>query len=141
MVQNPPKGHNRVTPYLLYEDADAALRWLSEAFGLKERWAARGENGRVVHAEMTFHGEVIMLGEPGDDFQSPSKTGGSPVLIHLYVDDVDEHHEVAKAAGAKITNELTDQEYGDRSYGAEDLEGHSWYFAQHIKDVEWSAPS
>ena len=140
MVQNPPEGQNRVTPYLLYEDAGAALGWLGRAFGLEERRAFRDDDGRVVHAEMTYGGEVIMLASPGGDFQSPAKTGGSPVLIHLYVDDVDKHYEVAKDAGAKIAGEPTDQEYGDRSYGAEDLEGHTWYFAQHVEDVDFGAP-
>ena len=139
MVQNPPEGQNRVTPYLLYEDGDAALKFLADAFGLVERQVFKDNDGRVVHAEMTYEGEVVMLGEPGDDFKSPAKAGGSPVLIHLYVDDVDKHLEVATAAGAKITREIADQEYGDRSYGAEDPEGHQWYFAQHIKDVDWSA--
>src|SRR5688500_5063126 len=113
MVQNPPEGQNRVTPYLLYEDAGAALKFLDDAFGLTERQVFKDNDGRVVHAEMTFEGETLMLGEPGDDFKSPAKAGASPVLIHLYVDDVDKHHEIAKAAGAKITRELADQEYGD----------------------------
>ena len=139
MVQNPPEGHNRVTPYLLYDDADAALRWLGDAFGLVQRQVFRDDGGRVVHAEMTYEGEVIMLASPGDGYKNPATQGGATVLIHLYVDDVDKHHEIAKAAGAKITSELADQEYGDRSYGAEDPEGHSWYFAQHVKDVDWGA--
>lgn len=139
MVQNPPEGQNRVTPYLLYEDASSALKFLVDAFGLEERAVYKNDDGRVAHAEMIFEGETIMLGEPGGDFKSPARTGGSPVLIHLYVDDVDKHLEVAKAAGAKVTSEIADQDYGDRSYGAEDPEGHQWYFAQHVKDVDWSA--
>ena len=139
MVQNPPEGQNRVAPYLLYEDAASALTFLSDAFGLKERAAFKNEEGRVVHAEMTYEGETVMLGEPGGGFKSPAQTGGSPVLVHLYVDDVDKHYEVAKAAGAKITDELTDQPYGDRSFGAEDPQGHQWYFAQRVKDVDPTA--
>ena len=137
MVQNPPEGQNRVTPYLLYEDGFAAIEFLTRAFGLVERVSFKDDNGNLGHAELTFEGETIMLGAPGGDFKSPAKSGGSPVLIHLYVDDVDKHHEVAVEAGAKITRELADQPYGDRSYQAEDPEGHVWYFAQHVKDVEW----
>lgn len=135
MVQNPPEGQNRVTPYLLYEDGFAAIEFLTRAFGLVERSVFKDDAGRVSHAELTYEGETIMLGEPGDDFKSPAKSGGSPVLIHLYVDDVDKHHEVATGAGAKVTRELQDQFYGDRSYQAEDPEGHVWYFAQHVRDV------
>ena len=139
MVQNPPEGQSRVTPYLLYEDATAALQFLSDAFGLVQRQVFRDDAGRVVHAEMTYEGETIMLGEPGEDFKSPAKGGGATVLIHLYVDDVDKHYEMAKEAGAKITREIADQEYGDRTFGCEDPEGHSWYLAQHVRDVDWSA--
>ena len=139
MVQNPPEGQNRVTPYLLYEDGAAAIEFLTRAFGLSERAVYKSEDGSIVHAELTFQDETIMLGEAGGDFKSPAQTGGSPVLIHLYVDDVDKHYAMAKEAGAKITREIADQEYGDRSFGAEDPEGHQWYLAQHVKDVEWDA--
>ena len=137
MVQNPPEGQNRVTPYLLYEDGFAAIEFLTTAFGFVERSSFKDDNGNLGHAELTFEGETIMLGAPGGDFKSPAKSGGSPVLIHLYVDDVDKHHEVATAAGANVTRELTDQPYGDRSYQVEDPEGHVWSFAQHVKDVDW----
>ncbi len=135
MIQNPPEGQNRVTPYLLYENGAAAIEFLTNAFGLAERSIFKDDDGQVMHAELTYEGETIMLGDPGGDFKSPSKTGGSPVLIHLYVDDVDKHHEIAAAAGAKVTRELADQPYGDRTYQAEDPEGHVWYFAQHVRDV------
>jgi len=139
MVQNPPEGQNRVTPYLLYEDASAALEFLIRAFGLTEGAVYRNDEGRVMHAEMTYQGETIMLGEPGGDFKSARSSEWSPVLIHLYVDDVDKHYEMAKEAGAKIVREIADQEYGDRSFGAEDLEGQQWYLAQHVRDVEWNS--
>ena len=141
MAQNPPPGYQRVTPYLLYEDARAALDWLTNAFGFRERMRFE-EGGRVTHAELEYEEGSIMLGEPGGDFKSPKHSSPSPVLIHVYVDDVDKHHEIAKAAGAEIMRPPADQEYGDRTYAAEDPEGHQWYFATRVKDVqpeEWGA--
>lgn len=135
MVQNPPEDHNVITPYLLYEDAAAAIEYISRTFGLSEIAVHKTDDGRVEHARMGYRGETIMLGQP-PAFENPAKSGGSPVLIHIYVDDVDAHYEAAKAAGAKITEEISTKPYGDRSYAAEDPEGHQWYFAQHVEDVE-----
>ena len=118
----------RIAPYLLYEDGAAAIDFLTKAFGFEE--VARMEEGGVVnHAELRLGDDTIMLGYPGEDFKSPRNGGYPGALVHVYVDDVDEHFERAKAAGAEIAAVPTDQEYGDRRYDARDPEGHSWFFA------------
>ncbi len=142
MPTNPPAGIPRVIPYLLYENAAAALDWLARAFGFEEDLRLSGSDGHVMHAEMTLADGRIMLGQPGGDYKSPKQTGHRPVSVHVYVDDVDAHHERARQAGATITAEPADQTYGDRRYMAEDLEGQQWVFAQHVRDVsreEWGA--
>jgi PhnB protein len=131
-----------ITPYLFYEDVDAAIGFLARAFGFEEVLRFTGEEGYVNHAEMRLGGDSIMLGTPGDDFRNPKRLGQATIGIHVYVDDVDAHYERAKAAGAEIVLEPTDQEYGDRRYDATDLEGHRWYFAQQVRQVapeEWGA--
>ena len=136
MPQSPPTGYSRITPYLLYEDAAAAIDFLTQAFAFTERVRMPNEQGGVGHAEHEFGGEVLMLGSPGDGFESPKRRGvDSPTMVHVYVDDVDAHYARAKQAGAVITSQPEDQFYGDRTYGAKDREGLSWYFAQHIRDV------
>jgi len=136
MTQNPPEGYSRITPYLLYEDGAAAIDFLTRAFGFTERMRMPNEQGGVAHAELEFEREILMLGTPGDNFKSPKTSGvDSPAFVHLYVDDVDAHYARAKEAGAEITREPEDQFYGDRTYGAKDPEGMSWYFAQHVRDV------
>ena len=135
MVENPPPGYPRISPYLLYEDATAALAWLTTAFGFTERMHLTGADGSVAHAEIEMSGGVIMLGHPGADYQGPRRHGKICQLTSVYVDDVDAHFEHSKAAGAKILTEPKDEFYGDRCYRAEDPEGHQWNFAQHIKDV------
>lgn len=136
MPQNPPEGYSRITPYLLYENGAEAIEFLTRAFGFSERMRMPNEQGGVAHAELEFEGAVLMLGTPGGDFKSPKTSGvGSPAFVHLYVDDVDAHYAHAKEAGAEITREPEEQFYGDRTYGAKDPEGMSWYFAQHVRDV------
>jgi PhnB protein len=135
MVDNPPEGFPRITPYLLYEDVDATLDWLVGAFGFTETVRMKGHDGKANHAEMSFADGVVMMGHPGPDYQNPKRGGGATQLVYVYVDDVDKHFAVAKAAGANILFEPADQFYGDRTYGAEDPEGHQWSFAQHVRDV------
>ncbi len=142
MATNPLPHFPRITPYLLYEDVPAALDWLAGAFGFRERLRFTGDDGTVNHAEMEYGAGVIMLGDPGDDYRNPKRSGTVTVQIHVYVDDVDAHCERARAAGATIRREPADQEYGDRNYTAVDPEGHLWMFGQHIRDVkpdEWGA--
>lgn len=135
MVQNPPKDTPRVSPYLLYEDVDAAVEWLTMAFGFTEAVRMPGQDGRAVHAELRHGGGLVMLGDPGPGYRNPRHLGGATQLVYVYVADVDAHYQRAKAAGAHILREPADQFYGDRTYGAEDPEGHQWSFAQHVRDV------
>jgi len=133
----------RITPYLLYENADAALQWLGTTYGFKETLRFTDSTGRVSHAEMDAGGgSVFMLGEPGSGYQSPRRSGHYNAFLHVNVDDVDAHFERARAAGATILTEPEDKEYGERGYRSEDLEGHRWEFATHVRDVEpedWGA--
>ena len=135
MVQSPPEGFPRITPYLLYEDVDAALDWLIGAFGFTERVRMPGPDGTTLHADIGLCDGVVMMGNPGPDYQNPKRRGGATQLVSVYVDDVDQHCATAAAAGARILREPADQFYGDRTYAAEDPEGHQWSFAQHVRDV------
>jgi PhnB protein len=135
MAKNPPEGYPRVMPYLLYEDSDAALDFLTRAFGFTEKFRMTDDIGRVNHAEVQIGDGVIMLGTPGSDYKNPKTLGSKTCSIYVYVDDVDAHYEQAKAAGAKVVREPEDQFYGDRNYGVEDPEGHEWYFGTHVRDV------
>jgi uncharacterized glyoxalase superfamily protein PhnB len=133
----------RVTPYLLYEDVAAALTWLEEAFGFRERLRLPAQDGTVTHAEMTIGDDgVLMLGNPGPDHRDPRRAGGASALVYVMVDDVDAHAQRARAAGATIVREPQDEVYGDRRYDVEDLAGHTWSFAQQLREVppeEWGA--
>jgi uncharacterized glyoxalase superfamily protein PhnB len=133
-----------VTPYLLYEDCEAALGFLTRAFGLEEKLRYTGEGGYINHAEMAVPGGGrIYMGDPGDQYKNPKRQGQETVGIYVEIEgDVDALCERARSAGAEIREEPTDQEYGERRFTAKDLEGHVWFFARQIKQVapeEWGA--
>ena len=144
MPKNPPADTPRVTPYLYYQDVAAALRFLADAFGFRDKLRMPGSDGKIAHAEMTLGDGLVMMGCPGADYRNPKRLGQTTQSLYVYVDDVDAHCARAKKAGAKIINEPEDQFYGDRRYGAEDPEGHHWFFATHVRDVapeDLKAPS
>jgi uncharacterized glyoxalase superfamily protein PhnB len=133
-----------ITPYLLYEDVDAALGFLTKAFGFKEVLRYAGEEGYVNHAEAHLDDGAIYLGDPGPDYQSPKRSGHIGSQVYVYVDDVDAHYERARAAGAEIVQEPHEPGYGDRRYDAKDPEGHLWSFATRVQDLapeDWGATS
>jgi uncharacterized glyoxalase superfamily protein PhnB len=133
--KNPPDNTPRISPYLYYKDVAAALDWLVRSFGFQERLRMPGPDGGVMHAELEYADGLIMLGCPGSDYKNPRQLGRTTQSLYVYVDDVDKHYQHAKSASAKILEEPADQFYGDRRYCAEDLEGHVWYFAQHVREV------
>jgi uncharacterized glyoxalase superfamily protein PhnB len=121
-----------VTPYLLYEDAEAAIEFATRAFGFREVDRATGAAGGL-HAELevTPEGGRIYLGQPPGDFRNPAEVGRTS-QVYVVVAEVDAHYERAKATGAKIIEELNDLPFGHRRYGCADPQGHEWYFAQPI---------
>src|SRR5947209_13740600 len=108
MPQNPPAGFPRITPYLLYQDVDAAVDWLVRVAGFAERLRLKGADGRANHAEVALGEGVVMMGNPGSEYENPKRRGGATQLVYVYVDDVDRHFEHAKAAGATILREPAD---------------------------------
>lgn len=131
-MQNPPPGYDRVTPYLLYEDLEGAIEFLRETYGFEERHTATGGAGRK-HSELVLGGDaLVMVGQAGSSFKSARTLGVMPpVMIHLYVDDVEALHERAGAAGAEVPD-LELSPAGDRRFTAEDPEGQVWVFAQRV---------
>jgi uncharacterized glyoxalase superfamily protein PhnB len=139
----------RIVPMIAYEDAAAAVDWLTEAFGFTEREGQRhtAGDGTVTHAELERDGAIIMLATPNADYQSPRRHRetceaarrwqDNPWVVDglfVAVDDVDAHHAQATAAGAMVIRPLEDSEgAGMRLYTAEDLEGHRWMFGQALR--------
>ena len=111
-----------IIPALRYEDSAAAIEWLCRAFGFEEHAVFRDEDGRILHAQLTLGGGMVMMGSARDDDfgrlqKTPADVGGvgtqSPYVI---VSDADAHYERAKAAGAAIVYDIRDEDYGGRGY-------------------------
>jgi PhnB protein len=132
-----PAGHHTVSPYLAIKDAVKALEFYKQAFGAIEAYKLLMPDGRLGHAEIRLGDSLIMLADEFPEYggKSPQTLGGSPVSIHLYVEDVDAFFKRAIAAGAKERKPVMDQFYGDRSGQLEDPFGHLWWVATHIEDV------
>lgn len=119
-----------IYPFLRYDDAAAALDWLERAFGFRRTMEVPGPNGTIAHAQMSLGTGVIMLGSARAVTNARESEDALAARrgIYVAVDDADAHCERAKAAGADITRELEDTEYGSREYSARDLEGYHWSF-------------
>jgi uncharacterized glyoxalase superfamily protein PhnB len=130
-----------IFPCIYYNDAPAAIEWLARAFGFTKRLVVPGENGTIIHAEMSLGAGVIMprSARPGMGLRSPQDLPAVNQMISVYVEDPDAHHAQAQAAGAEITQALKDEVQG-RGYGAKDLEGHPWYFGNYRPGAAWSNP-
>jgi len=131
-MSNPPSGYPRISPYLLYEDAAAAVEYLQQSFGFELRLSQIGGAGRTHNELLLGEDGLVMLGQAGEGFSSPRTLGSfPPSMIHVYVDDVETLHARAKDAGAEVTD-LELPPAGDRRFTATDPEGQLWVFAQRV---------
>ncbi len=131
----------QITPYLFYEDVEAALEFLACAFGFEETLRYQGAQGYVNHAEMRFGEGAIMFGNPGEQYRNPRRNSEVSSAVHVTVPDVRATFERASAAGAQIIEPPSDQPYGGRRFGANDPEGHEWWFSQSapvLASEDWS---
>ena len=134
-----------IVPMLSYADGLKALDWLTAAFGFleKTRWLA--PDGSLSHGEIELNGARIMLATPFPNYESilqhrqhcdtAQKLAASPWVtdgILVYVEDIESHYQVAKAAGAKILSGIEEQDFG-KLYRVEDFEGHRWMFLEEAK--------
>jgi uncharacterized glyoxalase superfamily protein PhnB len=125
-----------VVPTLLYADAKAAIRQLTEGLGFTEVTVYEGEDGTVEHAELAQGNGMVMLGSKGRGgvFDAAMK-GAGPAGVYVVVDDVDAHHRRAVEQGVEVLMPPTDQDYGSRDYMARDLEGNVWSFGTYAPEA------
>ncbi|AKV00779.1 Glyoxalase family protein [Labilithrix luteola] len=147
-MKKTPAGWPRISSSIFYEDPAKAIDWLCKAFGFEVRLKVEGEGGRIEHSELVLDDGLIMVSSAGGKSTrkvplpgtSPRALGGAITqALCVFVDDADAHCERARAAGAKILEPPTTTDYGedywaDRTYRAEDPEGHHWWFMQRVRD-------
>jgi PhnB protein len=138
MAVNPiPAGHGTVTPSIVVAGAAKAIEWYRKALGAEEVSRHEGPDGRIMHAEIKIGDSIMMLADEMPDYggKSPKMLGGTPVSFFVYQEDVDAGWKRALDAGGKEVMPLQDQFWGDRAGCFVDPFGHSWWLAQHIKDM------
>lgn len=132
-----PEGMHSVMPHLVCAGAADAIEFYKAAFGALEEGRMPGPGGKIMHAMVRIEGSPVMLVDEMPEWETlgPKALNGSPVTIHLYVDDVDSFVARAVEAGAKVTMPVDDMFWGDRYGKLEDPFGHRWSVATHVRDV------
>jgi len=130
-LKSPPPGMHTLTPHLVCAGAAEAIKFYEKAFGAVEEARLPGPNGKLMHALVRIGDSALMLVDefPEMGSVSPKALKGSPVTIHLYVDDVDATVARAVGAGARVTMPVEDMFWGDRYGVLVDPFGHSWSVA------------
>jgi uncharacterized glyoxalase superfamily protein PhnB len=137
MANAVPEGHHTVTPHLIVKGGAKAMDFYAKAFGAQEVARMAGPDGRLMHAEMRIGNSLVYLADEYPEYGGYHAPGakGSPVTIHLYLEDVDAAWARALAAGAKVRQPLMDMFWGDRYGQVVDPFGHVWSMATHKEDL------
>ena len=133
-----PEGLHTLTPHLIVKGAARAIEFYKRAFGAEEVVpASTTPDGKVMHAHLRIGDSQFFMADefPGGNARSPQSLGGTPVVFHIYVEDVDALWSRAVAAGVKVTMPLGDQFWGDRYGQVEDPFGHHWALATRKEQV------
>ncbi|MBK6656000.1 VOC family protein [Zoogloea sp.] len=132
-----PANMPTLTPHIVCRGADAAIDFYVRAFGAVELARMPGPDGRLMHAMVRIGDSPLMLVDefPEMDCHSPQSLKGTPVILHLYVADVDAAIARAAEAGARVTLPPADMFWGDRYGRIEDPFGHAWSLASHLRDM------
>lgn len=132
-----PDGYHSITPYLIVDGAAKAIEFYKEALGATEVMRMEWGEGKIGHAEIQIGDSRVMLADehPEMGAKGPGAFGGSPVMMHLYLPEVDAVVERAVAAGAELERPVKDQFYGDRSGMIKDPFGHRWAISTHVEDL------
>ena len=136
-VQAIPPGLHTITPHLICADAPAAMDWYARAFGAKELKRLMGPNGKLMHGLISIGDSKVMLMEETQECGAvgPLSLKGTPVTLHMYVQDVDSAFGRAVEAGAQVRMPPTDMFWGDRYAVVTDPSGHSWAIATHKQEL------
>jgi PhnB protein len=136
-VKPVPHGMHSVTPHLVCAGAADAIEFYKKAFGAVEEARLPGPGGKLMHAMIRIGDSAVMLVDENPEWGAlgPKSLKGSPVTIHLYVENTDATVERAVKAGAKVTMPVADMFWGDRYGQLEDPFGHHWSVGTHIRDV------
>lgn len=136
MTRPIPEGFNTVSAHLVVKGAAQAMEFYKKAFGAEEIMRMPGPDGKtVMHGELRIGNSVVMIADEFPGMCKAPDQSGSPVTVHLYVNDADKTYNQAVAAGAQPTMPLSDMFWGDRYGKLKDPFGHEWSIATHKEDL------
>jgi PhnB protein len=132
-----PAGMHTVTPHIICAGAAEAIEFYKKAFGATEMFRLPGPDGELMHGSIRIGDSAVMLAEENEKHGifGPKRLNGSPVIIHLYVEDADAFVARAAEAGANVTMPVAEMFWGDRYGRLQDPFGHMWSVATHVRDV------
>jgi len=136
-VKQRPNGMQPLSPHLVCAGAAKAIDFYKKAFGAVEMVRLPGKDGRLIHACVQINGNSVMLVDEFPEMcnKAPTTLKGTPVTLHLFVDDVDAFTKRAVKAGARVVMPVADMFWGDRYGIIEDPFGHRWSIATHLRDM------
>lgn len=132
-----PKDMHTITPHIVCNNAKAAIEFYKKAFNAVEVARLDGQDDKLMHACLQIGDSMVMMADefPAWGSVGPNTLKGTPVTLHMYVQDADQAFAQAVKAGASVKMELTDMFWGDRYGVVVDPFGHNWAIATHIRDV------
>jgi PhnB protein len=132
-----PAGMHTVTPHIICAGAAEAIEFYKKAFGAQEMFRLPGPDGKLMHGSIRIGDSAVMLAEENEKHGifGPKHLKGSPVIIHLYVEDADAFVARAAEAGANVTMPVAEMFWGDRYGRLQDPFGHMWSVSTHLRDV------
>lgn len=136
-VKHIPEGMQTITPHLICKNAKDAIEFYKKAFNAIEGMRLEGPDGKLMHANIQIGDSKLMMAEEYPDWGTlgPNTLKGTPVTLHLYVEDAEKAFAQAVNAGATVKMPLADMFWGDRYGIVVDPFGHQWSIAMHIRDV------
>lgn len=136
MIANRSVPPDTLLPHITYQHLPEAIAWLVRTFGFTECYRYGERAGRISGAQMRIGAAWIMLDQAEAGQSSPRQLGYGTQSLTVFLQDVPVHFQRAKAAGAKILENLHETVYGELQYAAEDLDGHHWLFSRHARDAD-----
>jgi uncharacterized glyoxalase superfamily protein PhnB len=139
MIDNRSVPTNTILPHVIYQDLPAAIDWLTRTFGFTEHYRY---GDPISGAQMHLGNAWIMVSQTKPGYSTPARLGHGTQSLTIFIDDVEEHFQRSKSAGARIFEDPHETVYGEFQYGVEDLDGHRWLFSRHARDIspeEWGA--
>jgi len=137
MIERPARYRNTVVPHIYVDGASNGIAFYDRAFGAVELLRVNRPDGKILHAEISICGSLVMIGDPDDKlYAEPRALGRCTASLHIFSDDNEALLRRAVEAGAEEIQPPTDLFYGANSASVRDPFGHVWVLLTWKQDLE-----